>query len=81
MHDTLNTRYDVLKERFIYHAELVGKYDFPQLPEVHAHPEGLRAVPFNLAKNEKRPKECILHHFAMITGSKRSGITLASISR
>lgn len=63
MHDTLNTRYDVLKERFIYHAELVGKYDFPQLPEVHAHPEGLRAVPFNLAKNEKRPKECVAHFF------------------
>lgn len=59
MHDTLNTRYDVLKERYIYHAALTGRYGFPQLPEVHAHPEGLRAVPFNLAKNEKRPRECV----------------------
>lgn len=36
MHDTLNTRYDVLKERYIYHATLTGRFGFPQLPEVHA---------------------------------------------
>lgn len=59
----VNTKEDVLRERFIHNATLVGKYDFPQLPPIQVTADGLRPVPFSLAAKEKHPQDCICHFF------------------
>ena len=59
----VNTKEDVLRERFIHNATLVGKYDFPQLPPIQVAADDLRPVPFSLAAKEKRPQDCICHFF------------------
>lgn len=59
----INTKNDVMRERYLLGAKLVGKYGFPQLPAVTVHMENLIAVPFNLASKERNPKECICHFF------------------
>ncbi len=63
MHTTFSTQNDILNERYVYGAELTGRFDFPQLMEAHANVEGLRAVSFNLAGKEKDPKRCVAHFF------------------
>ena len=40
-----------------------GDFDIPKLWNSHADIEGLRWVPFNYAKNEKHPEECVCHFF------------------
>lgn len=59
----VNTKDDVLRERFIYGAELTGKYGFPQLPPINASADRLRPVPFNSASKEKHPADCLCHFF------------------
>lgn len=59
----MNTNNDVLRERLIYGAELVGDYEFPQLPCVHAHITATKAVPFNACRSEKNPKKSIAHFY------------------
>lgn len=59
----VNTKGDVLRERFIHCADLVGKYGFPQLPPIQVDTDGLRPIPFNLSQKEKRPAECLCHFF------------------
>lgn len=54
---------EILHETRADGSNPVGFYDFPELEICHADPSGLRAVPFNEAKYEKRPKECICHFF------------------
>lgn len=63
MEISVNTKNDVMRERFLLGAKLTGKYGFPQLPAVIVHADGLRSVPFNLALKERNPKECICHFF------------------
>lgn len=58
-----STKNDVARERFVYGAELVGKYQFPLLPRSHADLTGLRPVPFTSAQKEKHPKKCLCHFF------------------
>lgn len=60
---TINTANDVLRERYLFGAELVGKYQFPQLPVFSASPEGCRTVEFNRAISEKNPRDCVCHFF------------------
>ena len=55
----VNTKEDVLKERYIAGADLVGRYGFPQLTPVYAHLEDVEPVPFNLVSKEKHPKNCV----------------------
>lgn len=57
----VNTKEDVLKERYIAGADLVGRYGLPQLTPVYAHLEDVEPVPFNLASKEKHPKNCVCH--------------------
>lgn len=58
----LNTKNDVLKERYIFGGGQVGLHQFVQLDECHEYPsEDLKPVPFNLASKEKRPREAICH--------------------
>ena len=59
----VNTKEDVLRERYIAGAELVGKYDFPKLQSIRANLEDVEPVPFNLASKEKHPKNCVCHFF------------------
>ena len=63
MYDMISTKKDTLKERYIDGAILTGKYGFPQLPLISADTSGLKSVPFNLARKEKRPKESVCHCF------------------
>lgn len=63
MYDFIHTQDDVLRERYIAGAELVGKYQVPQLQPINARLDGLRPVPINLAGKEKNPRECVLHCF------------------
>lgn len=63
MYDMINTQNDVLKEKYIYGADLVGEYGFPQLTQVNAYPEDLKPVPFSNAIAEKRPRDCVCHFF------------------
>lgn len=63
MYDFIHTQRDVLRERYISGAELVGKYQMPQLQPINARIDGLRPVPINLAGKERNPKECVLHCF------------------
>lgn len=58
-----STKNDVARERFVYGAELVGKYQFPLLPRSHVDLTGLRPVPFTSAQKEKHPKKCLCHFF------------------
>lgn len=71
MYDTINTKKDMLKEKYIFASELTGKYNFPQLPENNAYFDNLRAVPFNLAATEKYPKNCLCHFFINDEGFER----------
>lgn len=71
MYDTINTKKDMLKEKYIFASELTGKYNFPQLPENNAYFDNLRAVPFNLAATEKYPKNCLCHFFIDDEGFER----------
>jgi hypothetical protein len=59
----VNTKEDVLRERYIAGAELVGKYGFPKLQSIRANLEDVEPVPFNLASKEKHPKNCVCHFF------------------
>ncbi len=63
MYDFIHTQNDVLRERYIAGAELVGKYQVPQLQPISARLDGLRPVPINLAGKEKNPRECVCHMF------------------
>ena len=63
MYDFIHTQNDVLRERYIAGAELVGKYQVPQLQPINARLDGLMPVPINLAGKEKNPRECVLHCF------------------
>lgn len=63
MYDMICTQNDVLRERFISGAELVGKYGFPQLEPINADVIGLKPVPFHMASKEKNPRQSILHCF------------------
>ena len=57
----VNTKEDVLRERYIAGAELTEKYGFPQLQSIYANLENVEPVPFNLASKEKHPKNCACH--------------------
>lgn len=59
----MNTNNDVLRERLIYGAELVGDYQFPQLPSVNAHITATKVVPFNACRSEKNPRQSIAHFY------------------
>lgn len=63
MYDFIHTQNDVLCERYIAGAELVGKYQVPHLQPINARLDGLRPVPINLARKEKNPRECVLDCF------------------
>ncbi len=63
MYTDINTVNDVIRERFLYGAELAGKFGFPQLPPTNADLTGIKAVPFNLAGGERNPKNSICHFF------------------
>lgn len=63
MYDKINTIHDVLRERYVYGAELVGRYGFPQLPVCNLNLSGAVAVPFNLARKEKNPRKAVCHFF------------------
>lgn len=63
MYDKINTKNDVIRERYITGAELVGKYDFPQLEPINADVSGLKPVPFHLARQEKNPRKVVVHCF------------------
>lgn len=54
---------DTMNEKYIYGAELVGKYQFPQLEETSVIPNSDRAIPFHMATKEKNPKKAICHFF------------------
>lgn len=58
-----STKNDVIRERFLYGAELVGKYQFPLLPRSHANLTGLAPVAFTQAAKEKHPKKSVCHFF------------------
>ena len=58
-----STKNDVTRERFVYGAELVGKYQFPLLPRSRADLTGLQPVPFTSAAKEKHPKKSLCHFF------------------
>lgn len=62
MYTTIHTQKDVLKERYLYQAELTP-LGFPKLLPVHASLNGLKAVPFNEALKEKNPKKSFCHFF------------------
>lgn len=64
MYSTISTNKDVLRERYIIDAELVGKYDMPMLPKVTGNPELLtNAVVFKEAGKCKNPRESLCHFF------------------
>ena len=63
VYDKINTANDVIRERYIYGAEIVGKYGFPQLPVCNPNLSGVKAVPFNLANKEREPKKAVCHFF------------------
>lgn len=63
MYDKINTKNDVLRERFIAGATLTGKYSFPQLQPINADVSDLKPVPFHLANKEKKPRDAVLHCF------------------
>lgn len=54
---------DTVNERYLLGAELVGRYDFPQLKPINADVDGLKPVAFPSAKSERKPRECIAHFF------------------
>lgn len=55
---------DSMRERLIYGAELVGKYDFPAVPPIGpVDLRGLNSIPFSAAKKEKCPKLGVCHFF------------------
>lgn len=67
LYDKIHTERDVLKEKLAYGSELTGQYGFPYLPPVRANFDGLKklkAVSFQKATKEKRPKEAVCHFFA-----------------
>lgn len=59
-----NTEKDILKERFIQGAELVGLYDFPKLDKINdfVDPE-LIPVVFHECVKCKKPRKAIAHFF------------------
>ena len=59
----INTANDMMRERLIYGAELVGEYDFPTIYPINADLRKIMAVPFNLAKKERNPKKAVCHFF------------------
>lgn len=63
MYEQINTTKDVLRERYILGAELVGKYDFPMLARATGNIEGLEPVCFNEMTKCKHPRESIGHFF------------------
>ena len=62
-YNQITTHNDLFKERYILGADLVGKYEFPQLPKVVGNVEGLEPVPFNLMSKCKQPRKSIGHFF------------------
>lgn len=51
---------DIMKEKYLYGSELVGKYGFPKLEPCNIFlPD--ETVPFNMAKGERNPKKKICH--------------------
>lgn len=63
MYTDINTINDVIRERFLYGSELVGKYGFPKLPQVNARLTGVKAVPFDSARKERNPRDSVCHFF------------------
>lgn len=63
MKTTINTNNDTVREAYVFGADLVGQYDFPQLKPINAHVENLIPIPFHTARGVKRPKECFIHFF------------------
>lgn len=63
VYDDITTMKDVLDERYILGAELVGKYEFPQLPKVTGDVEGLSPVVFTEINKVKKTKQSIVHFF------------------
>ena len=63
MYQGINTINDVIRERYLYGAELDGKYGFPKLSAVNADLTGVKAVPFNLAQREINPRNSVCHFF------------------
>ena len=57
-----NTVKDTMNEKYIYGAEKVGKFGFPQLKTTSVIPEN-RAVPFHIATKEKNPRKSTCHFF------------------
>lgn len=62
-YNKIHTENDVIKERYIEGAYLVGEYDIPQVDAIHAHLDGLHATPLNLANKDMKPKSGIVHCF------------------
>lgn len=53
---------DMMKEKYLYGAELVGKYGFPKLDPCSIFlPD--EAISFNMAKSERNPKKKMCHFF------------------
>lgn len=65
----VNTKEDVLRERYIAGAELTEKYGFPQLQSIYANLENVEPVPFNLASKEKHPKNCACHFLSIFAST------------
>lgn len=80
MYQEINTINDVIRERYLYGAELDGKYGFPKLSAVNADLTGVKAVPFNLAQRELNPRNSVCHFLLMITGLSDYGIIQRNIS-
>ena len=62
-YNEINTTTDVLKERYILGAELVGKYDFPMLAKVNGSVDGLEPVVFTEMQKCKHPRQSLGHFF------------------
>ena len=63
-YDGFNTEKDILRERFIQGAKLVGAYDFPQIEPVHGFVDpALTPVVFHECVKAKKPRQSIGHCF------------------
>lgn len=62
MYTEIHTQKDVLRERYLYQADLTP-LGFPALFPVHADLGGLKAVSFCESTREKNPKKAFCHFF------------------
>lgn len=59
----MDTTQDILKLKMVYGADLVGEYGFPALDRCTIDAQGLKPVPFNVAKTTVDTKNSMCHFF------------------